>query len=129
MILTTRTRDYRVRMPADTTVPAACEQVRCENWLYGWDTPLDLRDPEHARLAEWFRSGRSGRSFTELAGGGAAAVFRFEAGQRCFSEHRTRPGRLLVSQGGQVREHTRTGDFIEDIGGHLDRLAELDKRG
>ena len=35
------TRDYILRMPPDITIRAACEDVRCENWQFGWETILD----------------------------------------------------------------------------------------
>ena len=120
-----RTRDYVLRMPKDTTVKVACELVRCENWLHGWDTILDTRDPPKRAVAQWLRSGGSGRTFRELPGGGEVAVFRFEPHQRCFDEHRTRPARWLA--GGQQRADMH--EWIDDLDQHAGHLAEQAQKG
>lgn len=121
------TRDYIVRMPKDTTVRAACGDVNCDNWRYGWETILDERTPQGRDAAAWIRSGQSGRTYRELPGG-EVTVFRFEAGQRCFDEHRTRPARWLVRAGG-VRQHATMRDWIDDLGEHAGRLEEQAKQG
>jgi hypothetical protein len=125
------TRDYHVRMPPDRTVRAACEDVGCENWRYGWDTLLDERTGPGRDAAAWIRSGRSGRTWRELPGAadGGVSVFRFEPHQRCFEEHRTRPARFLVADGAASRQHVRLGDWIEDFGEHMGRLEDAAKRG
>lgn len=119
------TRDYRIRLPKDTTVRAACEQVRCANWLHGWDVVLDEREPAKKSAAAWIRSGQSGRTFRELPGGGEVAVFRFEPHQRCFEEHRTRPVRFLA--GGQRRADMA--EWIDDLDNHVGQLAGQLQRG
>ena len=121
------TRDYLIRMPPDLTVVAACNQVRCEKWLYGWDTILDERTPFGRENAAWIRSGGSGRDYTEL-GGGDVTVFRFAAHQRCFAEHRTKPASWLVRSGG-MRVHADMHDWIEDLDQHVGQLEEQIKRG
>jgi hypothetical protein len=123
------TRDYVTRWPKDTTVIAACEQVGCENWLYGWDTAVDERTPQGRDAAAWVRSGQSGRTFTELGGGGDVTVFRFEPHQRCFAEHRTRPARFLVQAGAASREHAWLDDWIEDFGEHYQQLEDQVRKG
>lgn len=122
------TRDYRLLLPKDTTVPAACEQVRCENWLYGWDTSVDERTPAGRDAAAWVRQ-RSGRTFREISGGGNVTVFRFEPHQRCFAEHRTHPSRFIVRQGAVVRRHAWLGDWISDFGEHYTQLEDQVRRG
>ena len=124
----TATRDYVLRMPPDTTVKAACEDVRCENWLHGWDVILDERDPVKRDAATWIRSGRSGRTYRELPGGGDVAVFRFDSGQRCFEEHRTRPASWLV-RSGTVRQHAGMRDWIDDLDEHVGQLEDQARRG
>ena len=119
------TRDYRIRLPKDTTVRAACEQVRCDNWLHGWDVVLDTQEPAKAAAAAWIRSGASGRTFRELPGSGRMAVFRFEPHQRCFGEHRTRPVRFLA--GGQQRADMA--EWIDDLDNHVGRLADQLQKG
>lgn len=122
------TRDYLVRMPKDTTVVVACEQVRCDNWRYGWDTVLDVRTPEGRDAADWIRSGASRRDFREMgtADGGGTVVFRFSPHQRCFAEHRTKPARWLVRG---VREHTDMSGWIDDLDQHAGRLADQIRKG
>jgi hypothetical protein len=55
-------------------------------------------------------------------------VFRFASHQRCFEEHRTRPARLLVRDGG-IREHVSFSDLAEDYTEHVGRLAEQAQKG
>lgn len=121
------TRDYILRMPKDTTVRAACEDVQCENWQFGWETILDERTAQGRDAAIWIRSGRSGRTFREVPGGDVT-VFRFESGQRCFEEHRTRPARWLV-RGGGVRQHTSMRGWIDDLDEHVGQLNDQVRRG
>lgn len=125
-------RAWHVHMPPDITVVAACEDVGCDQWRSGWDTVCDLDTPTGAMVAEMIRSGQSGRTFRELAHGpeSRVIVFRFDSGQRCFAEHRTRPGRLLVHQRGRVvREHSSLAGLAEDYTEHVGRLAEQRERG
>jgi hypothetical protein len=138
-----RTRDYVVRMPKDRWVKAACEQVRCDNWLYGWDTLLDERTPEGRDAAQWIRSGASGRDFRELgAADGGVTVFRFSPHQRCFTEHRTRPASWLVRAGRQVNgqpvaearpqvvaRHSGMSGWIDDLDNHVGQLADRLQKG
>jgi hypothetical protein len=124
-----RTRDYVVRMPPDRWVRAACEQVRCEKWQFGWDTVLDERTPEGRDAANWIRSGASGRDFREMRGGDVT-VFRFSPHQRCFEEHRTRPASWLVRAGQQVvGRHTDMSGWVDDLDQHVGILGEQLKKG
>lgn len=123
-----RSRSYRIHMPHDVTVVAACEDVGCDLWRSGWVTELDESDEMGALTAAWIRSGQSGRTFTEFQG--QPAVFRFDSGQRCFTEHRTRPGELLVYSGGRpVREHTDLRFLAEDYTEHMGGIAAQQERG
>lgn len=126
-------RAYRVHMPHDVTVAAACEDVGCDQWRSGWITKLDESNEMAALTANWFRSGQTGRTFREAASvqdGKRLAVFHFDSGQRCFQEHRTRPGRLLVHQRGRlVAEHTDLRFLAEDYTEHVGRLAEEQEKG
>ena len=125
-------RAYRIHLPRDLTAAAACEDVGCDQWLRGWETACDLDAQDGAMVAELIRSGRSGRTYREYASapGARVVVFRFDSGQRCFREHRTRPGRLLVQRRGRVlAEHVRLADMAEDYTEHVGRLAEQEKRG
>lgn len=125
------TRDYRVHMPHDITVVAACEDVGCDQWARGWETTCDESTDIGAKVAMLIRSGQTGRDFTEFRDlDGPVTVFRFAAHQRCFAEHRTRPGRALVLQGGRiVREHTSLAGLAEDYTEHVGALADAYERG
>ncbi len=127
-------RAYRIHMPHDTTVPAACEDAGCDQWRSGWETECDeISDPRGRLVADWIRSGASGRDFTEMQDvrrGTILTVFRFAARQRCFNEHRTRPGQLLVYSGGRrVAEHVSLSDLAEDYTEHAGRLAVQQEKG
>jgi hypothetical protein len=133
-------RAYRVQMPVDITVVAACEDVGCDQWRTGWNTVADESTAQGVMVANWIRSGQSGRTFRELiVVAGQPAVFRFDPGQRCFREHRwpgsnrkhrTRPGRLLVySRGRGVREHSSLRFLAEDYTEHAGLLAAQQERG
>lgn len=120
------TRDYVVRMPRDTSVVAACHEVRCEAWQFGWETLIDERTPLGAAQAAYIRH-QSGRAFTELRSAepcpGGVTVFRFEPRQRCFAEHRTRPARWLI-RNGSLREVPTMADWTGDLGDHMNRLQD-----
>jgi hypothetical protein len=124
------TRDYVVRMPRDATVKAACEDVGCENWRYGWDSLIDESTSLGQAQAAYIRQ-NSGRTFREMGRNEAGlTVFRFDPHQRCFEEHRTRPARLLVASGGRVlRHHTSFDDIADDYNHHIGRLADQFQRG
>jgi hypothetical protein len=118
-------------MPHDLTVVAACEDVGCDQWRNGWETVCDEATDMGGKVAMLIRSGQTGRDFTEmrdlLTG---ATVFRFAPHQRCFREHRTRPGELLVYQRGRkAREHSNLADLAEDYTEHAGRLADQQERG
>ena len=126
-----RHRSYRIHMPHDLLVVAACEDVGCDLWRSGWVTECDTATREGVMVANWIRSGQCGRTFREVSGKDAqVALFRFDSGQRCFEEHRTRPGTLLVHHGGRVaREHSSLSDLAEDYTEHTGRLAGQIERG
>lgn len=125
-------RAYRIHMPHDLTVVAACEDVGCDQWANGWETVCDEAGDMGGKVAMLIRSGQTGRDFTEFppGPGGTVTVFRFSPHQRCFREHRTRPGRLLVHQRGRLaREHVSLANLAEDYTEHVGRLAEQQERG
>lgn len=127
-------KTYAIRQQPDRQVKTACELANCGQWAKGWETFLNEADPAHAEAADWIRR-HSGRTFTESRSGGLT-VFRFEAGQRCFKEHRTHPQRF-VERGGDWRGnprrdlivHARPANWQESFAEHQDRLAEQVKRG
>lgn len=127
---------YTVSSPRDTTVKAACEQVGCDAWRFGWETPIDESTELGRRQAAYIRT-QSGRTFREMpkAGPDALTVFRFESGQRCFADHRTRPESYAVLGGdwrrytGTIRRHTKPADWVEDFGEHQQTIADQREEG
>ncbi|GAA3718293.1 hypothetical protein [Streptomyces tremellae] len=126
---------YSIRQPRDTAVVTACEQAGCEQWARGWDTPVDESTELGRQQAAYIR-GQSRRTFRELRAQGGVTVFRFEPGQRCFREHRTRPQLFAVRDGdyrgnptGRVRQHSRPQDWVEDFGEHQLALTDQQRKG
>lgn len=127
---------YTVSSPLDTTVKAACEQVGCEAWRYGWESTIDESTELGRQQAAYIRT-QSGRTFKEMprAGEDSLTVFRFEPGQRCFANHQTRQESYALLGGdwrgytGIIRRHTRAADFVEDFGEHQQRIADQQEEG
>lgn len=114
-------RVYHLKAPPDILIRTACEDAGCEAWRNGWETAIDEATPLGRAQADYIRR-QSGRTFTEHRTAAGLTVFRFEARQRCFANHQTRPQRFFVHDGG-TREHTRASDWLEDCGEHLDRVV------
>ena len=121
------TRDYLLRMPPDTTVVAACHEVRCESWQFGWDTIIDERTPLGRQQGAYIRR-QSGRTFRVTGWPDGVTVFRFDPRQRCFAEHRTKPASWLVRSGG-VRRLGSMRDWIDDLDEHVGQLEDQIRRG
>lgn len=121
-------RVYRLQAPPDTLLRTACEDAGCLAWRHGWETTVDESADLGRAQAAYIRR-QSGRAFTEHRSG-TLTVFRFGSGQRCFAEHRTRPQRFTVHEGGGVaRQHSRAADWLEDCGEHLGRVVTAKERG
>lgn len=118
------TRDYVIRRRPDTTVIAACREVGCPSWRHGWETIVDERTGLGQRQGTYIRQ-QSGRTFTEARDGQGLTVFRFEAGQRCFTEHATTPFRFLAAG----RPVATLGDWIGDLDDHVNRLEDQARKG
>lgn len=126
---------YSIVSPPDRQVRAACEQVGCAAHRHGWESTIDESTDLGKQQAAYIRQ-RSGRTFRESKTGAGLTVFRFEPGQRCFAEHRTRPELYAVRDGdwrgnptGRVRQHQKPQDWIEDFGEHQQRLADQHQKG
>lgn len=127
---------YAIRAGRDTAVVAACKDVGCQNWAHGWETTVDETTDLGKAQAAYIRQ-KSGRTFTETRTDAGLTVFRFEAFQRCFSEHRTRPDSFWrrdgdwrgLPRGGQQIRHVRAADWIEDFQEHEGSLADLREKG
>ncbi len=121
-------RVYRLQAPPDRWVRSACEDVRCAAWQFGWETTVDEAAALGKLQADYIRR-ESGRTFTEHKSAGLT-VFRFASRQRCFAEHRTKPQRFTVVDGGRpARQHVSSVDWLEDCGEHLDRVVTQKERG
>ncbi len=126
---------YSITSPTDTSVRAACQQVGCPAWLHGWESAIDEATELGAQQAAYIRT-QSKRTFREQRTDAGLTVFRFESGQRCFAEHRTRPEIYAVRDGdwrgnptGRHRTHARPQDWVEDFGEHQLRLVDQNKEG
>jgi len=126
---------YLIRQPRDTSVIQACHEVGCQAWRNGWETVVDERTDLGASQAAYIRTG-SRRTFREQRTEGGLTVFRFESGQRCFTEHRTKPQIFAVRGGdwrgnpsGDRRVHQSPDDWVEDFGEHQIAVAEQTERG
>jgi len=127
-----------VRIP-DRMVKTACEEAGCRHWREGWKSLIDESTPLGAKQARYIRE-ESGRAFTDhktFADDGVTVLtcFDFEPHQRCFREHETQGGFLVVQAGdvnralGTIREHVNSRDWQEDFEEHQGRLADQAARG
>lgn len=126
---------YSIDQPPDTLVRAACEQAGCVAWARGWQSTIDESTPLGAKQAAYIRT-QSGRTFREQRTAAGLTVFVFEARQRCFTDHKTRPQLFAVRDGdwrgnptGRVRQHQRPADWVEDFGEHQLRLIDQQQEG
>lgn len=126
---------YSITAPPDTGQRSACERANCQAWRYGWESVIDESTELGQRQAGYIRQ-RSGRTFREQRTEAGLTVFRFEAHQRCFAEHGTRPEIYLVRDGdwrgnptGRQRQHARAEDWVEDMAESLDTVRSDRERG
>jgi hypothetical protein len=118
---------YAIDTPADVFVRAACEDADCAAWRNGWETKVDETTDLGKQQAAYVRT-QSRRTFREQRTAEGLTVFRFDSGQRCFAEHKTRPETYSVHRGdfrasSLDRVHTRAADWVEDFALHQDRIA------
>lgn len=125
---------YAITVPTDRTVVTACRDAGCLAWRNGWETKVDESTAQGQFQASYIRT-QAGRTFREARTAEGLTVFRFEAGQRCFAEHRTRPQIYTARLGdhrrnlGGLRRHSRPEDWVEDFGEHQARLANQREKG
>lgn len=126
---------YSIQAGNDQGVVTACRDAGCQAWAHGWETTVDERTPLGLAQARYVR-GQSGRTFTERKTAEGLTVFRFEAFQRCFTEHRTRPDVFTRRHGdwrgnpsGQVHVHARPQDWVEDFMEHQARIDQAAQKG
>lgn len=118
----------------DTVIKAACQQVGCEAYRKGWDSIIDESTDLGRSQAAYIRT-QSGRDFRELKSVEGLTIFRFEPGQRCFTDHQTVAESFYVRKGdwrenrGLIRKHVNGLDWAEDMQENLDRVRTAQERG
>jgi hypothetical protein len=128
---------HTVASPQDRKIIAACQQVGCERYHYGWDTVINPATELGRMQIQLVLNGRHGRTYRDLGvNADGMRVFRFEAHQRCFEEHRTRPELYVVRAAGLdgddlglIRRHTRAIDFAEDLQETQGRRIDSKQKG
>ena len=116
-----------------------CSEVDCDPHLNGWRTFVDETAELGQRQAFYIRK-QSGRSFTEHRDEDGLTCFHFEAGQRCFREHRVRidkPEHFQLWRGDwrvqprrdDIRVFNRSVDWIDSMQTHQDKLKTILERG
>lgn len=130
-------KTYAITSPIATHYrPATCAEVDCQPHQLGWHTTVPAESQDEALIR------RAGRHFTEERVGQGFIKFSFPPGQACFraSTHKVslqRPENFLVLGGdwrGNPRgiepvRHTRPEFWVEDFGGHQQKLADRFQQG
>lgn len=123
---------HQVIAPSDQMIKATCQEVGCLNYRHGWLMMFDERIEKGRAGAGLIRGRRHGRTFQEQSAATAEGltVFRFDAWQRCFANHRTRKELFVVQSGlGSPRLHSRPLDWAEHMNETLDRSYTSRARG
>ena len=83
-------KSYEIKAPLATHWNViTCADAGCEHHETGWDSVIDERTELGQRQAHYIRR-ESGRRFREERQPDGLTRFSFEAGQKCFTEHRGR---------------------------------------
>lgn len=133
-------KTYQILSPLGTHFrDATCDEVECPHQAFGWRSVIDENTDLGQRQAYYIRE-NSGRKFTEERGEDGLRTFTFEAGQKCFTQHKVsleRPEIFMV-RGGDWRGdpagadpliHKRPDDWVDDFATHQDNIATLIERG
>jgi hypothetical protein len=116
---------------------ATCADVDCPQHLHGWESHIDERTSLGQRQAAYIRQD-SGRKFTEAKNELGITVFSFEAGQRCFAQHRARNMRddNYIERGGDHRAvigtprlHKTPDNWTESFALNQERIKLIAERG
>ena len=127
-----RYKTYTIASPLSTHYrTGTCEEAGCLAHRHGWVTRID-ESTDFGQMQAYQIRKRSGRRFTEAKEPAGLTAFTFEAGQRCFREHKVpleRPELYVVRGGdwrgnprGEVRKHTSPDAWVNDFGEHQDRI-------
>lgn len=139
-------RTYQLAAPLATHWRrATCEEVQCKGWRLGWATRVDESTDIGQKQAHFIRNPRQYgaplRRYVETREASGVTAFDFAAGQPCFdrSSHRLPLERepLYVVRGGdwrgnprgEVRQHGRADQWVDDCANHLDRIGRRIQRG
>lgn len=124
---------YSITATRDVGVVSACKDVGCGAWRNGWETAVDEATELGKAQAAYIRQ-KSGRTFKELHTD-FLTVFRFDSGQRCFAEHKTKPD-VLLKRGGDFRQNlgviqrfTRGIDWADDFREHQSKISDQIQKG
>ena len=126
-------KTYEVTKPLSTHFrTGTCEEAGCLAHRHGWQTAVDEATELGQRQAYYIRR-LSGRRFTERRTEVGLTAFAFEAGQRCFREHKVsleRPELYVVRGGdwrhlGRPHQHSGPDAWVNDFGAHQDRIARV----
>lgn len=140
---------YQISSPLDTHFRVGtCAEDHCLSHLHGWRTVVDENTSLGAEQAVYIRSDRTRRHVETselvetppgphgdpLTTGVVRTVFTFEAGQRCFRQHRVpidKPELYLVTnnRGDVLTHHSGPDAWVDDFCTNQDQLAELINRG
>lgn len=128
-------KTYGIEAPSSTHFRAAsCAEVNCSAYLNGWRTVVDTGSELGQRQADYIRR-ESGRLFTVEETEPDQLTFVFEAGQKCFRQHRKRLDRepLYVVRDGDHRgnprgtsaqRHSGPDAWLDDFANHQQQLAD-----
>ena len=131
-------KTYQILAPKSSHFrDAFCSDVDCPAYEQGWRTSVDEGSELGASQAHYIRS-QSGRRYVEHWEESGLTVFEFEAGQRCFVQHKTRldrPSMFLVRTGdhrgytSEPRIHHDADDWVDDFATHQATLADQLEKG
>ncbi|HET6286354.1 MAG TPA: hypothetical protein VFG15_06350 [Amycolatopsis sp.] len=121
---------FQIVAPLDTHWRAGtCEEDNCVYFLEGWQTVCDETTELDQLRAAYIRNDKS-RRHTETRESPTRTVFRFEAGQQCFQQHRIplgRPELYLVQgeQGAPSMVHSGPDAWLDDFRTNQSRLDRI----
>lgn len=129
---------FQVSTPRDGAILTACKDAGCRHWREGWKSKINEHTPLGRLQAHWIRYGprEERRTFREQKAADGDTVFIFEAHQRCFQEHYTRPEIYVVRGGdwrgnptGAFRQHANAADWVEHFAENQQKLADQAQQG
>ena len=121
--------------------PATCEEVRCDDFINGFEITIDKSTPLGEKQYDFLTHDRE-RSYTVEQEGLYLYRFTYPPGTRGFAgdkhDHRLPVGRepLLSVRAGDwrkylspPRQHKYVDDWVEDFSENQNKIVELQRRG